>query len=136
MNCVIMDFLGYFTKEEIDGIKQNFEGKTYMKFHISASNNAGNYILTVGTDYTDDGREIGDFFMHCALAKLRDMKPVKHKYTVWATREVYCYVQVEASSEEEARDIAENMDVCEFINDSTSEDFRILDDADAITCDD
>ncbi len=62
--------LGYFTEDECKTIIKKLDGKTYMKFHISYSNYAGNCILVIKTDYKESPEEIKNFFMWLALAEL------------------------------------------------------------------
>lgn len=45
-----------------------------MNFDISWSNWAGNCTLIVATDYEAEEKEIKDFFLHCALSMIFQIK--------------------------------------------------------------
>lgn len=67
---VWFDNLGYFTKRDIDNIKKVMDGKTFMKFEVISSNQAGNYSLGVYTDYDATEEEIKNMFLSVALSNL------------------------------------------------------------------
>lgn len=67
---VWFDDLGYFTKRDIDNIKKVMDGKTFMKFEVISSNQAGNYSLGVYTDYDATEEEIKNMFLSVALSNL------------------------------------------------------------------
>lgn len=62
----------YLTETNCKNIKEKFEGKSYMHFHISWSNEAGNCTLIVGTDYEESEEYIKDFFLFCVITSLTD----------------------------------------------------------------
>ena len=62
----------YFTENVCLKVKEKLEGKTYMHFHITWSNCAGNCTLIIETDYKDTPRRIKDFFLYCAISYLAD----------------------------------------------------------------
>lgn len=70
MKEYVFEELGYFTEKGIERIKNVMEGKTFMNFHISCSNQAGNCILIVSTDSAGSQEEIKNFFLNCALNKI------------------------------------------------------------------
>lgn len=66
--------LGYFAERECKAIKDSLQGYSYMNFDISWSNWAGNCTLIVATDYEAEEKEIKDFFLHCALGMIFQIK--------------------------------------------------------------
>lgn len=70
MKWYAFEELGYFLESELQAIKDALQGKTYMKFDISWSNQAGNCILVLGTDYEDEPQNIKNFFLNCALSEI------------------------------------------------------------------
>lgn len=48
--------------------------------------------------------------------KLENRKEIKMKYRVWYQSSTYCYVDIEAESEDEANEIANHMDGGDFIS--------------------
>ena len=66
--------LGYFAERECKAIKDSLQGYSYMNFDISWSNWAGNCTLLVATDYEAEEKEIKDFFLHCALGMIFQIK--------------------------------------------------------------
>ncbi len=70
MKEYVFDELGYFTKDSCERIKKAMEGRTYMNFHISWSNCAGNCTLIVATDYNDTEEHIKQFFLYAALCEI------------------------------------------------------------------
>lgn len=69
MKEYIFKELGYFTESECKSIRNKMEGATYMKFHITWSNCAGNCTLIASTDYEDDAERIKSFFLHCLIVR-------------------------------------------------------------------
>ena len=63
--------LGYFTECQCEAIRKKCEG-TYMNIRVSWSNYAGNCTLIICTDYEDTEENIKNFFLHKALAALKD----------------------------------------------------------------
>lgn len=45
---------GYFTEEQAKKIKEKMQGKTYLKFNVDYSNEAGNCAIVVTTDNYDE----------------------------------------------------------------------------------
>lgn len=70
MKQYVFKELGYFLESECQAIKDALQGKTYMNFDISWSNQAGNCTLIVSTDYEDEPQEIKNFFLNCALSEI------------------------------------------------------------------
>ena len=70
MNEYAFTELGYFTEKQIEKIKQMMEGKSYMSWHITCSNCAGNCTLVVQTHDDAEPEEIRNFFLHCVLGSL------------------------------------------------------------------
>lgn len=66
--------LGYFAERECKAIKEQLQGYSYMNFDITWSNCAGNCTLIVRTDYEDSEKEIKNFFLHCALGMIFQLK--------------------------------------------------------------
>lgn len=64
--------LGYFTEKAVQRIAKAMNGKTYMCFEVTSSNQAGNRTLIVRTSYSPDPDEVKKFFLTCALAELAD----------------------------------------------------------------
>ena len=62
--------LGYFTEKEIESLKRKLNGKTYMNFEIASSNNVGNHILILRTDYDDTPSNIRRFFLGYVFSEL------------------------------------------------------------------
>lgn len=66
--------LGYFSERECEAIKEQLQGYSYMNFDIAWSNCAGNCTLIVRTSYEDTEKEIKNFFLHCALGMIFQLK--------------------------------------------------------------
>lgn len=66
--------LGYFSERECEAIKEQLQGYSYMNFDIAWSNCAGNCTLIVRTNYEDSEKEIKNFFLHCALGRIFQLK--------------------------------------------------------------
>lgn len=66
--------LGYFQERECTAIKEELQGCSYMNFDISWSNYAGNCTLILRTDYEAEEQEIKNFFLHCVLGKIFEIK--------------------------------------------------------------
>lgn len=66
--------LGYFAERDCEAIKECLQGYSFMNFDIAWSNWAGNCTLIVKTDYEAEEKEIKDFFLHCALGKIFELK--------------------------------------------------------------
>ncbi len=66
--------LGYFAERECQALKDCLQGFSYMDFDIKWSNYAGNCTLIVATDYEAEEKEIKDFFLHCALSMIFQIK--------------------------------------------------------------
>lgn len=62
--------LGYFLQSECEAIRKKLQLKTFMNFDIGWSNQAGNCILIISTDYDGTEEEIKTFFLNYALASL------------------------------------------------------------------
>lgn len=62
--------LGFFSPMTCEKIKKAMDGRTYMNFHISWSNCAGNCTLIVATDYEDTEEHIKQFFLYAALCEI------------------------------------------------------------------
>lgn len=62
--------LGYFTERECQAIKDSLQGHSYMDFDIVWSNQAGNCILILRTDYRDTSENIKNFFLHCIISQI------------------------------------------------------------------
>ena len=56
--------LGYFAERECKAIKDSLQGYSW----------AGNCTLIVATDYEAEEKEIKDFFLHCALGMIFQIK--------------------------------------------------------------
>lgn len=54
------------------------------------------------------------------------------KYRVWAKMTTYCYLDVEAEDEEQAKDVAEETDGGDFTADDMQGDWEIEDDVDLL----
>lgn len=66
--------LGNFQDVEIEAIKRQMEGKSYMHFEVASSNWAGNHTLIVRTHRPDTSeQELTEMFLHCALSALWQM---------------------------------------------------------------
>ena len=66
--------LGNFQDVEIEAIKRQMEGKSYMRFEIASSNWEGNHTLIVRTHRPDTSeQELTEMFLHCALSALWQM---------------------------------------------------------------
>lgn len=74
MKQYIFEELGYFCESDCKAIKEVMQGCTYMNFNVSWSNNAGNCILSVSTDYDDEPQNIKNFFIACVFSKIRSIK--------------------------------------------------------------
>lgn len=61
---------GYFSRSTCENIKQKFEGKTFMNFHIEYGGFAGNYTITVTSDIEENDKELAEMFIHYVLANL------------------------------------------------------------------
>lgn len=70
--------LGYFAERECQAIKDCLQGYSYMSFGITWSNQAGNCILILRTDYEDTPENIKNFFLHCALGKIFEERRKSH----------------------------------------------------------
>ena len=70
MKQVTFSELGYFTEKQIDAIKDELDGVSYMSFNVTSSNYAGNRTLIVSTDYEADEEEIKNMFLNCALSAI------------------------------------------------------------------
>jgi hypothetical protein len=70
MKEYIFTELGFFTVSQCEKLKQQLEGKTFMKFKIKWSNQAGNCTLIIATDYDETEQEIKNFFLSFALYQL------------------------------------------------------------------
>lgn len=70
MKQVTFSELGYFTEKQINAIKDELDGVSYMSFNVTYSNYAGNRTLIVSTDYEADEEEIKNMFLHCALSAI------------------------------------------------------------------
>ena len=70
MKSYVFNELGYFTEGTCLKLHEKLEGKTYMRFHITWSNLAGNCVLIVETNYKDTAKHIKQFFLACALTIL------------------------------------------------------------------
>ena len=66
--------LGYFTERECEAIKEQLQGYSYMNFDIAWSNCAGNCTLIVRTDYEDTEKKIKNFFLHCVISTIFQLK--------------------------------------------------------------
>lgn len=67
--------LGYFAERDCKAFKNALEGSTFMNFHISWSNWAGNCTLIVRTDYEETTEDdMKNFFLFAALNKLSDLQ--------------------------------------------------------------
>ena len=79
--------LGYFTESECIALKNKMDGKTFLKFNVSWSNNAGNCTLVFSTDieYEDTPENITNFFIHTALSELAEKDEKEHDDKVEAT---------------------------------------------------
>lgn len=66
--------LGYFDERQCEAIKEAMQGKTYMNFEVKWGNVAGNCTLIICTDYEDTESEIKNFFLHCALGQIFEIK--------------------------------------------------------------
>ena len=62
--------LGFFTQKNCERIKNAMEGRTYMHFHISWSNCAGNCTLIVATDYNETEEHIKQLFLYAVCCLL------------------------------------------------------------------
>lgn len=71
--------LGYFTERECQAIKECLQGRSYMNFDIVWSNQAGNCILILRTDYDDTAENIKSFFLHCALGQIFQERSKSHE---------------------------------------------------------
>ena len=71
--------LGYFSERECEAIKEQLQGRTYMNFDIAWSNCAGNCTLIVRTNYEDTEKEIKNFFLHCALGMIFQLKRYQNR---------------------------------------------------------
>lgn len=74
MLSVILDDLGYFTENQCKRIKEKMQGKTFFNFDISYSNQAGNCILIINSDNTNDytPQDLKEMFLHYCLSQLAD----------------------------------------------------------------
>ncbi len=70
----VFEELGYFAERECQAIKDCLQGFSYMDFDIKWSNCAGNCTLIVATDYEAEEKEIKEFFLHCALSMIFQIK--------------------------------------------------------------
>lgn len=61
---------GLFTKTTANKIVAAMDGKTYMNFHVYASNYAGNYTICVETAYDTTEEKAKGFFVNAALSTL------------------------------------------------------------------
>lgn len=66
--------LGYFCESDCKAIKETMDGYSYMNFNVSWSNQAGNCILSVSTDYEDEAQNIKNFFIASVFSKIREIK--------------------------------------------------------------
>lgn len=79
----LFDELGYFSESECQRIKEIMDGKSFMDFDVSWSNQAGNCILIVATDYynnptREDAEEVKRFFISCFMREsVRVVEEVK-----------------------------------------------------------
>lgn len=71
--------LGYFAERECQAIKDCLQGYSYMNFDITWSNQAGNCILILRTDYDDTPESIKAFFLHCALGQIFQERSKNHE---------------------------------------------------------
>lgn len=63
--------LGFFGENEIKGLAERLNGKSYMNFQIKSGNYAGNHTLIVQADDTGEGpEEVRNFFLSLALSYL------------------------------------------------------------------
>ena len=62
MKTYVLKEMGYFTKKEADKIVELANCKTFMRFKVGYSNECGNCIISISTDYDDVGEEIKNFF--------------------------------------------------------------------------
>lgn len=74
MKEYIFEELGYFSERECAAIKDELQGYSYMNFDIAWSNCAGNCTLILRTNYEEEPQEIKNFFLHCALGKIFELK--------------------------------------------------------------
>lgn len=67
--------LGYFTPQEAQKICELLDRSdfTYMNFYLSFSNQCGNCLLIIHTDYKASAKEIKEFFFSFAFRKLYDI---------------------------------------------------------------
>ena len=79
MKEIVLHELGYFTKNEIEMLKEALEDRTYMKIKVAYSNNAGNYTLILKSNYDASPEEIKNHFIYWALSELANLK----KYSNW-----------------------------------------------------
>lgn len=66
---------GYFTKEQCEQIIKKMQGKSFLRFEISYSNNAVNCTLIVrsnNTCYTS--QELKSIFIYCCISELANSK--------------------------------------------------------------
>ena len=62
---------GYFTKDQCEQIIKKMQGKSFLRFEISYSNNAGDCTLIVRSNthgYTS--QELKDMFVYCCISEL------------------------------------------------------------------
>lgn len=71
--------LGYFAERECQAIRDCLQGYSYMNFDITWSNQAGNCILILRTDYVDTPENIKAFFLHCALGQIFQERSKNHE---------------------------------------------------------
>ena len=71
--------LGYFAERECQAIKDCLQGYSYMNFDIAWSNQAGNCILILRTDYDDTPENIKAFFLHFALGQIFQERSKNHE---------------------------------------------------------
>jgi hypothetical protein len=67
---IILSNLGFFTEGQCKRIKEKLQGKTYMDFDITWSNEAGNCTLIVRTEYDGTFEEIKSMFFNLVLSSL------------------------------------------------------------------
>lgn len=65
--------LGYFSESECASIADALDGKSFMRFHVTWSNCAGNCTLIIKTDYDAPRKEIVNFFLGYAMVKLAEL---------------------------------------------------------------
>ena len=72
MTTITLSELGYFSKNQVNRIKEKLEGKTFMKFEISSGGiGTMNQVLTVSTNRPDTPEEeLRGMFLNVALNEL------------------------------------------------------------------